>query len=370
MSAREESVTVLNSRQRVQAALQHRESDRVPIFMWFHPFTARHFGELLGIPAGRVGDAFANDVCQTWVNNNFAMEGITHERDGDGHWDDWGIHWVHQYGFNQIDQFPLAGKSAAEVRAFRFPADRLDALFAAMDRAAAGRGEAFLGCDVSPCAFEMYWRLRGMEDALLDIAQDPDLAIEMLGRCADFSALLAEEAFRRYPLDWLWTGDDVASQTNMMISPRTWRAQIKPALARVFAVGKAHGVPVAYHCCGALRPIIPDLIELGMDVLNPVQVNCPGMDIFELKREFGDRITFMGGLDTQYLLPTGSPDDVRRAVRRLLDEVACGGGYILAASHTIPPETPDANIFALYEEAGITRAEIFDRAADIRARMG
>ena len=125
---------------------------------------------------------------------------------------------------------------------------------------------------------------------------------------------------------------------------------------------------MAYHCCGALRPIIGDLVEIGLDVLNPVQCNCPGMDALELKREFGSRIAFMGGVDTQYLLPNGTPAEVRRATRQLLDGMtADGGGYILAASHTISPETPDENIFAMYEVAGITRQEIHDRAASIRA---
>ena len=125
---------------------------------------------------------------------------------------------------------------------------------------------------------------------------------------------------------------------------------------------------MAYHCCGALHPIIGDLIEIGLDVLNPVQCNCPGMDALELKREFGSRIAFMGGVDTQQLLPDGAPAEVRRATRRLLDGMtADGGGYILAASHTVSPETPDENIFAMYEVAGVTRQEIYDRAASIRA---
>jgi uroporphyrinogen decarboxylase len=153
-----------------------------------------------------------------------------------------------------------------------------------------------------------------------------------------------------------------------MMSPKSFRELIKPELARVFAVGKAHGLPVAFHCCGSLRPIIPDLIEIGMDVLNPVQSNCPGMDPLDLKREFGAHIAFMGGVDTQDLLPHGTADEVRRATARLLEGMAAdGGGYILAASHTIPPETPDENIFAMYAEAGISRDEIFDRAAAIRA---
>jgi len=232
--------------------------------------------------------------------------------------------------------------------------------------------DSFIGCDVSPCAFEMYWRLRGMEDAMLDIAADPILAATMFERCADFAVRLAEAA-------WLWTGDDVAGQQGMLLNPRTWRSLVKPALARVFAVGKAHGLPVAYHCCGGLRPIIGDLIEIGMDVLNPVQGNCPGMDPLSLKAEFGGHLAFMGGVDTQDLLPNGTVAEVRRATRRLLDGMTAAtgswatgsdasGGYILAASHTIPPETPDANIFALYDEAGITREEIFDRAAMLRAR--
>jgi uroporphyrinogen decarboxylase len=169
-------------------------------------------------------------------------------------------------------------------------------------------------------------------------------------------------------LDWLWTGDDVASQRSLVMSPRSWRQLIKPHLARVFAVGKAHGLWVAYHCCGTLRPIIGDLVEMGLDVLNPVQCNCPGMDPLELKREFGSKLSFMGGVDTQDLLPHGSADDVRRATRRLIDGMTGdGGGFILAASHTIPPETPLENIFAMYAEAGLSREAIFDRAAAARA---
>jgi uroporphyrinogen decarboxylase len=361
----------MNSRERVQAALNHQPTDRVPIFMWFHPETAGILSKLLEIPAGCLGDVMGNDVQQTWVNNNFAMEGIVHPHDGDSHVDAWGIQWVRGFGFNQIEHHPLGSSAPAEVLAYTFPQHQLPALFAAMDKVApsAQEGEYFLGCDISPCVYEMYWRLRGMQQALLDMVENPDFAAAMLQRCADFAVLLGEEAFRRYPLDWLWTGDDVASQTNLIMSPHSWRKLVKPALARTFQLGKAHGVWVAYHCCGALRPIIPDLLEMGMDVLNPVQTNCPGMDIFELKREFGQHITFMGGLDTQYLLPQGTVSAVRQAVRKILDQVAYNGGYILAASHTIPPETPLENIFALYEEAGLPKQAIFDRAADLRKKL-
>jgi uroporphyrinogen decarboxylase len=216
----------------------------------------------------------------------------------------------------------------------------------------------------------MYWRLRGMERTIEEMVARPDLARTMFARCADFAVRLSELACARYPLDWLWTGDDVASQTSLIMSPKCWRSLIRPELARVFDVGKAHGLPIAYHCCGAVRAIIPDLVEMGLDVLNPIQSHCPGMDAFELKREFGARLAFMGGVDTQDLLPNGDPDEVERATARLIEGMTSdGGGYILAASHTVPPETPDENIFAMYAAAGLSREAIFDRAADIRARL-
>ncbi len=358
----------MTSRERVHAALRRQPVDRVPVFMWFHPGTTARLAALLEVSPAAVERVMGNDICQTWVNNNAAMEGIVHGHDGEGHTDEWGIRWERRDGFNQIVDFPLAGADRAGVPAYRFPEERIPALLARMDAVADGSPERFPGCDVSPCVFEMYWRLRGMEPALLDMADDQELARAMFARCADFAVALAEQSCRRYPLDWLWAGDDVASQNGLLMSPAAWRDLVRPELARVFAVGRRHGIWNAYHCCGGLRPIIPDLVADGMDVLNPVQCNCPGMEPLELKREFGCTLAFMGGVDTQDVLPRGSAGDVRRATRRLLDGMtADGGGYILAASHTIPPETPLENIFAMYEEAGIGRGEIMDRAAGWRA---
>jgi uroporphyrinogen decarboxylase len=303
------------------------------------------------------------------------MEGVVHDRDGESHTDFWGITWRKEGAFNQPSCFPLAGASREEVLAYRFPEDRIDFLLGLMAPVLARADRYFVGCDVSPCAFEMYGRLRGLEDAMADLAADPPLARTMLARCAGFALELARRACDTMPLDWLWCGDDVAGQQAMVMSPAAWRDLIKPLMADLFATGKRHGLWVAHHCCGALRPIIPDLVEIGLDVLNPVQAGCPGMDPLELKREFGDRLAFMGGVDTQGLLPFAGPVEVRNTVERLIEVMTAPagargpGGYILAGSHTIPPETPDDNIFALYAAAGIGRGEIFDRAADIRAAL-
>lgn len=360
----------MNPKQRVLAALRREPVDRVPIFMWFHPETARKLSRMLEIPAAALGEAMGNDICQTWVNNNYAMEGIEHQHDGETHLDWWGITWEKRHGFNQILRYPLAGASHEQVLAYQFPADRKEELLALMEPVLASRRDFFIGCDVSPCVFEMYWRLRGMADGLLDMAGDRDLAYEMLGCCADFAIELGSAACERFALDWYWTGDDIAGQRSMMMSPRLWRTLIKPHLRRVVRVGIAHHLPVAFHCCGAARPIIPDLIEIGVNVLNPIQSNCPGMDSAELKREFGRDLTFMGGVDTQEMLPHATASEVRSYTEKLIATMtADGGGYILAASHTISPETPDDNIFAMYEAAGVSKAQIFDQAASIRRSL-
>jgi uroporphyrinogen decarboxylase len=357
----------MNSKERVYKALNRMPVDRVPVFMWFHPSTARRLAALLEIPPARLADALGDDIRQTWVNNNYAMEGIVHEHEGETHTDVWDITWRREGEFNQIIHSPLAGADREACLSYAFPWAELESLLGLMEPVVARAADSYIGCDVSPCVFEMYARIRGLENTSLDLALDPELAVAMMSKCADFSVRLSEEACARFPLDWLWLGDDVAGQRALIMNPELWREIIKPQLKRIADVGKAARLPVAYHCCGALSPIIPEMIEIGSDVLNPVQCNCPGMNPLELKKEYGKHLSFMGGVDTQDLLPNGSAGEVFRATVDLIEGMTTdGGGYILAASHAVPPETPDENIFAMYAAAGITREEISDRAADIR----
>jgi uroporphyrinogen decarboxylase len=338
--------------------------------MWYHPQTIERLGEILEIPASYVSLAMGDDIRQAWVSNNHAMEGIVHERDGQSHVDDWQIEWTRSNGFNQISKYPLEDTGEEGLLEYEFPFDRVDSLVALMKPLMELKDDYFIGCDLSPCVFEMYWRLRGMEKTLAEIALAPDLTQEMLERCTEFSIELSEKACERFDLDWLWLGDDAAGQQSMLMHPETWRQMVKPLLKQNADVGKRHGIYVAFHSCGAIRSIIEDLIEIGVDVLNPIQCNCPGMEPLELKSQFGKDLAFMGGIDTQGVLPNGTASQVRRATARLLEGMtADGGGYILAASHAVPPETPDDNIFAMYDEAGITREEIFDKAAQIRKSL-
>jgi len=360
----------MTSKERVHAALRREPADRVPIFMWYHPQTRERLGRLLEVPPQHVPAVMGDDIRQTWVSNNYAMEGIVHERDGQSHVDEWGIEWTRIDGFNQISKYPLANAGREQMLQYRFPLDRLDLLVGLMKPVMEFKRDYFTGCDVSPCVFEMYWRLQGMEKTLIEIALQPALAKEMMRRCTEFSIALSEAACRRFDFDWLWLGDDAGGQRSMLMSPGMWRDMVKPLLKENADVAKKRGLYVAFHSCGAIRPIIPDLIEIGVDVLNPIQCNCPGMHPPELKREFGSKLAFMGGVDTQGVLPNGTAGQVRRATAELLEGMTCdGGGYIFAASHTVPPETPDENIFAMYDEAGVTKEEILDRAAQLRRSL-
>ncbi|MHC4146846.1 MAG: uroporphyrinogen decarboxylase family protein [Planctomycetota bacterium] len=360
----------MNSKERVHLTLQRKPVDRIPVFMWYHPQTTNRLAKILEIPAGYVPLAMGDDIRQAWVSNNHAMEGIVHERDGESHVDDWQIEWTRTNGFNQISGYPLEDAGNKKLLEYKFPFGRVNSLVDLMKPLMEFEDDYFIGCDVSPCVFEMYWRLRGMERTLTEIALAPDLTQEMLKRCTEFSIELSEQACRRFDLDWLWLGDDAAGQQSMLMRPETWRQMVKPLLKENADVGKRHGIYVAFHSCGAIRPIIGDLIEIGVDVLNPIQCNCPGMDPLELKKEFSKDLAFMGGIDTQGVLPNGTSSQVRRATAGLLEGMTTdGGGYIFAASHAVPPETPDDNIFAMYDEAGISRQEIFDKAAQIRKSL-
>ena len=182
----------MTSKERVHLAIQKKPTDRVPVFMWYHPQTTRRLAKLLEIPAECVPMAMGDDIRQAWVSNNHPMEGIVHERDGESHVDDWGIEWTRTDGFNQISGYPLADADERRLMEYNYPYERIGTLVDLMKPVMQFKDEYFVGCDVSPCVFEMYWRLRGMEKTLLEITLDPDLTREMLRRAAEFSVALSE----------------------------------------------------------------------------------------------------------------------------------------------------------------------------------
>jgi uroporphyrinogen decarboxylase len=195
--------------------------------------------------------------------------------------------------------------------------------------------------------------LCGFEVALVKMATEPDLVRAMVDRITDFYEAYYRgiaEASQGH-VDILAFGDDFASQNHMLINPQLWRHYFKASWERLFAVAHEYGMKAQFHACGAIRPVIGDLVDAGMDILEVVQINLKGMDAVELKQEFGKVLTFHGTVDVQEVLPRCTEEGVRAEVRRLINIFGPGGRYILSSSHLLRQDVPPENVAAMYDEA-------------------
>lgn len=196
--------------------------------------------------------------------------------------------------------------------------------------------------------------VRGYCEFLEDLIIHPAFAEGLLERVADVWVAVATRALEEAGdyVDLAMYGDDIGMQSSTLLRPELYRALIKPPHRRMVEAVKRFGTPLLFHTCGSVYPLIPDLIDIGVDILNPVQVSAAGMDATgRLKKEFGRDLVFWGAIDNQGVLPNGTPDDVRREVERRIGDLADGGGYVLAAAHNIQQDVPPENVVAMYETA-------------------
>jgi uroporphyrinogen decarboxylase len=189
----------------------------------------------------------------------------------------------------------------------------------------------------------------GMERLLLYTAVEPEFVSALLAEITDYILQTMNVLFDRFEFDCVALSDDYGTQQSLLISPDAWRRFVKPRLLDIFSAAKSAGKTVFLHSCGNVQAVIPDLIELGLDILHPIQPEA--MDILELRNEFGHRLTFCGGLGTQNLLVNGSPRDVADEVRRLKQEMGRQGGYILEPGITIQADVPLENMVAMIDAA-------------------
>jgi uroporphyrinogen decarboxylase len=196
--------------------------------------------------------------------------------------------------------------------------------------------------------FECAWILVGLEKFLSDLVLNPRLVEALLDRLIQ-SATVSATRLARCGVDILVTGDDIGTQRGMMMSPVLWRRWFKPRMAQIIAAAKAAQpeLLVFYHSDGDIRSVIPDLIEIGVDVLNPVQPEC--MDPAQIKREYGGFLAFWGTVGTQTTMPRGTPDQVEAVVRERVETVGKGGGLVLAPTHVLEPDVPWENVVAFLE---------------------
>jgi uroporphyrinogen decarboxylase len=213
------------------------------------------------------------------------------------------------------------------------------------EQCARGQGR-FVQFGIGFSLFERAWTMRGMANLFEDMIDDPDFVDVLLDALCDYNVALVQQAVK-HPIDSVHFGDDWGSQRGLLMGPKLWRRFIKPRLARQYGAAKEAGKFVTIHSCGMVQEVFPDLIEIGLDCFNPFQPEV--MDVYEMKRVHGGKLSFWGGISTQKLLPYGTPDEVRAEARRMMKEVGRSGGYILAPAHSIPGDAKPENILALIE---------------------
>ncbi|HBG73983.1 MAG: hypothetical protein A2X25_02420 [Chloroflexi bacterium GWB2_49_20] len=272
--------------------------------------------------------------------------------------DEFGTRWKRPPGGYYYDmvEFPLASCSLRDLANFNWPdpldpgrvrgvREQLDSLRTTTDFALEA---GLFGL------WETCWFTVGLERWLLACIDSPDFVEALLDRTMDFlmrmHAAYLDVSGSYLDLVTLW--DDYGTQSSTLISPAQWRKLVKPRLANLVAMIRSKtSAYIGIHSCGSIASILDDLCEIDIQVINPVQVSARNMSITELKKRYGTRLTFWGGIDTQFLLPHGGPADVQKAVKSTLDLFAQDGGYILAAVHNIQPGVPPENILAMYDTA-------------------
>jgi uroporphyrinogen decarboxylase len=347
----------LSSRERVRLALEHQETDRTPIAMvcsGINPPARRELEAYLGRERGI-------DV-QTYLDTVIDVRQVAPAYVGPqlapGE-DIWGVRRAAvSYGsgsYDEIAHYILANvESMDDLERHRWPSTTWFDYAVLPERIASAQadGEHCLMV-TNGNLFETSWYMRGFQQMFLDFVLNPELAHAIMERVTDFyvahfSAMLAAADGE---VDLAFTADDVAGQNGPLMSKEMWEKYLKPYHVRLNTAIHAFGVKVIYHTDGAVMEAVEGLIDMGIDVLQALQFSAKGMDPRELKRRFGERLCFEGGVSVQTTLPFGTVDDVRREVEKLIAVLGKDGGYILGPSHAIQAETPPENIVAMLDTA-------------------
>ena len=257
--------------------------------------------------------------------------------------------------YNEISYHPLANaKTVRDIKNYNWPSlDWFDFSHLKEQIFRINREEKYAIMFFAGGSFESPWYMRGLERFLLDLVECPEIAEEISAHVTDFylkRALRAIEASDGQ-ITIIGSGGDIGTQRGMMLSPDLWRKHIKPYSTKLIGTFKDMGLITFYHSCGSIVPVIADLIEMGLDILDPVQPKAVGMEPEKLKKNFGRKLVFHGGIDVQELLPFGTPEDVEKEVTRLIHVLGNDGGYIVAPAHAIQADTPPENIWKIYETA-------------------
>jgi uroporphyrinogen decarboxylase len=367
----------MNSRQRVVTALEHREPDRVPFDCTFGYVAYSQLEKYLGFkpeqevyPGGpwlnvRPPVAFLQELqidlyylgLMGWSGSRVFEYGM------DSYQDEWGVRYhkvENPSGLHyEFSGHPLAGATIKNLEDYPWPDPTDPVLVEGLEEKARWLYEntdfALVG-KFSNSIFEHSFMLRGMEQLYMDLSLDPDFVGALMERLTDIAIGLVKvglEACGKYLQILRLAGDDMGHQRGTLLNPKMFREMVKPRFARLYREAKRlflqynpNGKLMA-HTDGDVYPLIPDYIEMGLDVLNPVQPYVAEMEHDKLKHEFGGRLAFHGGIDLQKVLPFGTPEQVRAEAVKVMRDLGSGGGYILAPTHYLLPDVPPQNVIAL-----------------------
>jgi uroporphyrinogen decarboxylase len=375
----------MNSRERLLTALNHQEPDRIPFDLGstqvtgIHVVAYRNLRAFMGLPPAE--PRLCDTIQQLALPDDDVIEGLAVDVRGlfplnSHNWnivnvdageaweytDEWGI--THRRPkpdglYYSAVHHPLSqtALSADDIGRHAWPDTGNPQRIAGLRQQALAyrdQGQAVVLKGVLAGIFEMAQRVRGMEACLMDMAADEATACALFDKLLDLKLAFWEMALPQLAdvVDVLAEGDDYGTQVSQLISPAMFRKLLKPRLKVLFDRLKrlAPQAKLFFHSCGNVRPLLPDFIELGVDILNPVHVRAAGMEPAALKRDFGRDVVFWGGgVDTQGVLPNGTPQEVRDDVRRNIEALAPGGGYVFNTVHNIQADVPPENIIAMWE---------------------
>ena len=342
----------MTSRERTLCALRHEEPDKVPVCLAYEApdGIARRYGRepeavrlRQDIYSARLkAPPPAREIRERYFDGLPAEASI----------DSWGVaRWGSSTGQSQAVVGPLRNmETVEELEEYPFPDVGNEEFAAELPQQVAQlhcEGFAVQG-SMSQTVFELAWNMFGMENLMVAFSDRPDFVNRLFAEIAVRKKAMAEH-YVRAGVDILRLGDDVACQRGMMMKPDLWRPFLKPHLAEIIAAARdiRPSIPVFYHSDGNVSEIVEDLIEVGITILNPVQPEC--MDPFEVKREYGDRLTLWGTIGVQTVFPFGTPQEIDRLVREFIEGLAPGGGYVIGPTHSIKEDVPWENIAAFYD---------------------
>ena len=333
--------TPLSHRERSRRALMRQPVDRLPTQINLTPPMAQRVAQHFGVSIAQLQDVLGNHLLRVDLNYPARLSA-----DGKSAFDWWGAGWsTESQGY--VHTFaPMPDPDLLQAFQWPDPSDPV-LLDEAKRRMAADNSSHFVVPNLGMCLFERAWSLRGFEAFLMDMGERPEWVEEILDHITKIQLALVHR-FITAGVDGGYFGDDYGAQRSLLFSTRMWRRFIKPRLARLFAPFREAGLPVILHSDGDIRAILPDLVEIGVTTLNPVQPEV--LDHEWLFREFGDRLSFYGGISTQRVLPRGTAAEIRAATEACIRCLAPDGtGLLLGPSHRMQTDIPMESIEAMLE---------------------